>query len=57
MTTGALASTSLMVLDKITDTTTIDIRIKEEAASGALSIMAKVEWIDLLTAHNQGRLN
>ena len=56
MTTGALPSTSLLALDKITDTTSIDIKIGEEAASGALSIMANGEWIDPLTAHNQERL-
>ena len=56
MTTGALPSTSLLALDKITDTTPIDINVREEAASGALSIMANGEWIDPLTAHNQGRL-
>ena len=56
MTTGALPSTSLLALDKITDTTPIDIKVREKAASGALSIMANGEWIDPLTAHNQGRL-
>ena len=56
MTTGALPSTSLLALDKITDSTPIDIKVREEAASGALSIMANAEWIDPLTAHNQGRL-
>ena len=56
MTTGALPSTSLLALDKITDTTPIDIKIREEAARGALSIMANGEWIDPLTAHNQRRL-
>ena len=56
MTTGALSSTSLLALDKITDTTAIDIKVRKEAASGALSIMANGEWIDPLTAHNQGRL-
>ena len=56
MTTGALPSTSLLALDMITDTTPIDIKVREEAASGALSIMANGEWIDPLTAHNQGRL-
>ena len=56
MTTGALPSTSLLALDKITDTTPIDIKVREEAANGALSIMANGEWIDPLTAHNQGRL-
>ena len=57
MTTGALPPTSLLALDKITDTTPIDKKVREEAASGALSIMANGEWIDPLTAHNQGRLN
>ena len=57
MTTGALPSTSLLALDKITDTTPIDIKVREDAASGALSIMANGEWIDPLTTHNQGRLN
>ena len=52
MTTGALPSTSLLALYKITDTTPIDIEIREEAASGALSIIANGEWIDPLTAHN-----
>ena len=56
MTTGALPLTSLLALDKITDTTPIDIKIREEAASGAPSIIANGEWIDPLTAHNQGRL-
>ena len=56
MTTGAIPSTSLLALDKITDTTPIDIKVREEAVSGALSIMANGEWIDPLTAHNQGRL-
>ena len=50
----------LFAMEKVapvaTDTTPIDIKVREEAASGALSIMANGEWIDPLTAHNQGRL-
>ena len=56
MTSGALPSSSFLAFDKITDTTPIDIKVREEAASGALSFMVNGEWIDPLTAHNQGRL-
>ena len=40
MTTGALPSTALASLDEITDTTPIDIKIREEVTKGVIKLMS-----------------
>ena len=56
MTTGALPSTPLVALDKILNTTPIDIFIKEEAAKGAARLKAYGSWETQPTETTKGSL-